>query len=148
MFKYRGYRVLGEEIAKFAELALGDEEGLWWDVDALVPVPLHPRRKRQRGFNQAGIISQELGDLKGIDVLKGSLVKKKNVSPQTFLAGSERRANVSGAFQVVHSDKVEGKSLLLVDDVFTTGATLTECCEVLKKAGAKEVRALTIAQAG
>ena len=98
LFKYRGYRVLGKEIAKFADLALGDEEGLWWDVDALVPVPLHPRRKRQRGFNQAGVISQELGELKDIDVLKGSLVKKKNVSPQTFLAGSERRANVCRSF--------------------------------------------------
>ncbi|NOR14762.1 MAG: hypothetical protein GQ544_03560 [Candidatus Aminicenantes bacterium] len=147
MFKYRGYKVLGEEIAKFADLALGDEEGLWWDVNALLPVPLHPKRERQRGFNQAGVLSYELGKLRGIDVLKGSLVKKKNVSPQTFLAGPERRANVSGAFQVVHSDKVVGKSLLLVDDVFTTGATLTECCRVLKNAGAKEVRALTIAQA-
>ncbi len=139
---------MGKEIARFADLALADEEGLWWDVDALVPVPLHPRRKRQRGFNQAGILSQELGELRGIDVLKGSLVKKKNVPPQTFLAGSERRENVSGAFRVIHAEKVVGKSLLLVDDVFTTGATLTECCEVLKNAGAKEVRALTIAQAG
>lgn len=135
-------------MARFVDLALEDEEGLWWDVDALVPVPLHPKRARQRGFNQAGVLSQELGKLRRIDVLKGSLIKKKNVMPQTFLAGAERRANVAGAFRVVRSEKVVGKRLLLVDDVFTTGATLTECCEVLINAGAKEVKALTIAQAG
>lgn len=147
LFKYRGYEILGKEIAKFADSALADEEGLWWDLDALVPVPLHPKRERQRGFNQAGILSKELGRLKEIDVLKGSVVKQKNVLPQTFLSGS-RKANVAGVFRVAHPEKIKGKNLLLLDDVFTTGATLTECCEVLNKAGAKEVRALTIAQAG
>jgi len=148
LFKYRGYEILGKEIAKFADSALAEEEGLWWSLDALVPVPLHPKRERQRGFNQAGIISRELGRFRGIDVLRDSIVEQRNVPPQTFLAGSERKANVAGVFHVAHPERVKGKKLLLLDDVFTTGATLTECSEVLKRAGAEEVRALTIAQAG
>jgi predicted amidophosphoribosyltransferase len=83
----------------------------------------------------------------GIEVLRGVLIKDKNVTPQTLLTGGERKTNVAGAFKVKNSPSVKGKTLLLVDDVFTTGATLTECSAVLKNAGAQEVRALTIAQA-
>ena len=147
LFKYRGYEILGRELAERAEEALCGEEGLWWEVDFLMPVPLHPKREKQRGFNQAGILARELGKRRGIEIIKGGLVKKRNVPPQTFLSGSERRENVSGAFHVVRAEKIKGKNLILVDDVFTTGATLTECCRVLKEAGSGEVRALTIAQA-
>jgi predicted amidophosphoribosyltransferase len=75
------------------------------------------------------------------------LARVKNIPPQTSLEASEREKNVRGAFQVKREEKVSGKIVLLVDDVYTTGSTIRECCLMLKRAGAKEVRALTVAQA-
>jgi ComF family protein len=138
---------LGENLAQFAYQALKEEEGLWQKVDALVPVPLHPKRKKRRGFNQAQAIAEELEKIKGIQVAKGILVKVKNVPAQTSLEAEDREKNVIGAFRVSKKVHAKGKRLLLIDDVYTTGATIRECSRVLKKAGAKEVKAITIAQA-
>jgi len=126
---------------------LKGEEGLWQKIDALVPVPLHPKRRRRRGFNQAQAIAEELEKTKGIKVAKGILVKVKNVPAQTSLEAEDREKNVIGAFRVAKEDQVKRKRLLLIDDVYTTGATIRECSRVLKKAGAKEVKAMTVAQA-
>lgn len=147
LYKYRSFQVLGKDLAHFVYRTLSGEQKIWWEVDAIIPVPLHPKRKKKRGFNQAQIIAKELAKLKGIELVEGRLVKIKNVPPQTFLEVGERDRNVSGAFRVVDGDKIEGKVVLLVDDVYTTGATIRECGSVLRDAGAKEVRALTIAQA-
>lgn len=147
LFKYRQFKVLGEDLAKFAYRALKEEEEFWQKADALIPVPLHPKRRRQRGFNQAQVISEELQKIKGIEVAKGILIKVKNVPPQTSLEAEDRIKNVSGAFQVVKDIQIKGKKLLLIDDVYTTGATIRECSRVLKKAGAQDVMAVTVAQA-
>ncbi len=147
LFKYRGFRVLGKDLAAFAVTALGREESLWWDLDCLIPVPLFPKRERQRGFNQAGILARELALRKNIDLLEGQLIKVKNTSPQTMLEAAERRRNLKGAFDVIPNHRIAGKTVLLVDDVYTTGSTLQECSLALMEAGALEVRALTIAQA-
>lgn len=80
--------------------------------------------------------------------MRGCLIKTENIPPQTSLDGSDRRRNVRGAFAVRRSEEVMGKSVLLVDDVYTTGSTIRECASVLQAAGAGEIRALTIAQAG
>ncbi|MCK4431899.1 MAG: ComF family protein, partial [Candidatus Aminicenantes bacterium] len=112
-----------------------------------VPVPLHPKRKKQRGFNQAFIIAKELAMLKGIKLVEGQLVKLKNILPQTSLKAEDRQKNVKGAFGIKEREKIEGKIILLVDDVYTTGSTIRECSSVLKNAGAKDVRALTLARA-
>jgi len=147
LFKYRQFKVLGKDLARFVFKALKREESLWWGAEAIIPVPLHPQKKRQRGFNQAEIIARELALLKGIPLEEKRLVKVKNVPPQTSLEQKEREKNVRGAFRVVKSERVKGKILILVDDVYTTGSTLRECSLELKRAGAKEVKALTIAQA-
>lgn len=147
LFKYRQLQVLGKDLANFGYRALGREEDLWWGVEAIVPVPLHPKRKKQRGFNQAQIIAKELAKLKGIELVERSLVKVKNVPPQTSLKAEERKKNVRGAFQVVKNEWIKGRVVLLVDDVYTTGSTISECSAALRKAGAKEVRAITLAQA-
>jgi len=147
LFKYHNFKVLGKELAQFAFLALREEEELWQKIDALLPVPLHPKRRKQRGFNQAQVLAEELEKIKGIQVADGVLVKVKNVPPQTSLEAEDRQKNVSGAFRVKKEDQVKGKRLLLIDDVYTTGATIRECSRVLKKAGAKEVKAFTLAQA-
>jgi ComF family protein len=116
-------------------------------VDVIIPVPLHPKREKKRGFNQAQIIAKELAELEGVRLLEGVLVKTKNIPPQTFLQLKEREKNVRGAFRVNKEEEIKGRVVLLVDDVYTTGSTIRECSSVLKKAGAKEVKALTIAQA-
>ncbi|GAH54355.1 unnamed protein product, partial [marine sediment metagenome] len=112
-----------------------------------IPVPLHPKRKKKRGFNQAQIIAKELARIKGIELRDQMLLKIKNVPPQTSLRVEERAENVSGAFGVAKGDKIKGKVVLLVDDVYTTGSTIRECSSVLRNAGVKEVKALTVAQA-
>ena len=147
LFKYRGYRVLGKELATFALRSLGREECLWWGVDSIIPVPLFPKKQKKRGFNQAAVLAEELAKQKDIELIEDHLVKVKKTPPQTSLEASDRRKNLKGAFEVVHDLGVKGKIVLLVDDVYTTGSTLQECSLALLKAGALEVRAITIAMA-
>jgi competence protein ComFC len=147
LFKYRKLSVLGRGLAGIAGDAVGGDEDLWRGVDALIPVPLHPRRKRERGFNQSRVFAAELGKVMRVDVRDGVLVKIRNAPPQTSLEGRERAGNVRGAYRVVNPDGIRGKVLLLADDVYTTGATIGECSRTLLEAGAKEVRAITIARA-
>lgn len=147
LLKYRRYAVLSRALAAYAETCLAPEEGLWVDADFLVPVPLHAARKRERGFNQSRLIARDLARIRKLEVLDRCLVKIRNVPPQTSLEAGERDKNVKKAFAVRKRRKIAGKTLVLVDDVFTTGATLRECSRTLLEAGAREVRALTIAQA-
>jgi len=147
LFKYRRFAVLGGGLGRFAFRTLGNDPDLWPGVDAVVPVPIHPRRKRGRGFNQAAVFAAELGRLEGVALLNGALVKVRNVPPQTSLQAGERERNVRGVYSVRKEAAVRGKILVLADDVYTTGSTIKECSRTLLEAGAKEVRALTIAQA-
>jgi competence protein ComFC len=147
LYKYRRLSVLGKGLADFAFQALGGDDELWWGVDGIVPVPLHPRKKRERGFNQARIFARELAKLSGLDLIDGALIKVRSSPPQTSLEADERAENVRGAYLVRRKEMVRGKILLLADDVYTTGSTLKECSRALLSVGAKEVRAITIAQA-
>jgi len=147
LYKYRGFSVLGEFLAEFIIKSLGKEERLWWETDAIIPVPLHPEKEKERGFNQSQILAKELARWKQIKLVGGQLVKVKSTLPQTSLEAKERENNLKGAFEVRDREKIRGKIVLLVDDVFTTGSTLQECSLALKAAGALEVRALTVAQA-
>jgi ComF family protein len=147
LYKYRGFEGLGRYLAGYVEQALGSEEDLWLDVDAIVPVPLHRVREKERGFNQSRVLAKKLSRIKKIQLLDRRLVKVKNIPPQTSLEAKERVRNVRGAFRVKRPGAIKGKVILLVDDVYTTGSTLSECSLALKDAGAKEVRAVTIAQA-
>lgn len=113
----------------------------------VIPVPLHPRRKKERGFNQAEILAEEISLAKGIPLASQVMVKEKENLPQAWLEGKARRENVKGVYKIKQEFPIKGKVILLVDDVFTTGSTIEECSSLLKKAGAKEVRALTMAHA-
>jgi ComF family protein len=145
--KFHNSPILAEGLAKFALDALAHEETLWRELDAIVPVPLHPNRERERGYNHAQIIAQHLTRSEEVQLMDKHLVKIKNVPPQMSLVMQDRLRSVKGAFAVERREEVRDKVLLLVDDVFTTGSTVKECSRVLLKAGAREVRALTIAQA-
>jgi len=147
LYKYSRIRVLGKDLALFAHKILGEKKEIWSGVDAIIPVPLHPKKKRERGFNQAQLLALELARLKRIELKERRLVKVKNIPPQTLLTMEERKKNISDAYRVVKGEQLVGKIVLLVDDVYTTGSTIRECSSVLKKSGVEEVRALTIAQA-
>jgi ComF family protein len=115
-------------------------------ADVLVPVPLHPRRLRERGYNQAALLAKELGRLTGLPVAEGALRRARSTQAQARAPGREqRRSNVAGAF-ICRPEAVEEKRVLLVDDVCTTGFTLEACAVALKDAGAATVWGLTVAR--
>ena len=113
--------------------------------DALVPIPLHPARRRERGFNQSAEIARWLGAKVGLRVEEG-LIRVKPTPPQARLRRTERLRNLRGALALAPGFDPRGQRLLLCDDVFTTGATADACARVLKKEGADEVAALTVAR--
>lgn len=114
--------------------------------DLVVPVPLHPRRVRERGFNQAALLAQELARRAGVASCPDVLVRRLDTAPQAGLSAAARRRNVREAFAVRSKAKVAGKTVTLVDDVVTTGATALGCGRELLAAGAREVRLLSMAR--
>ena len=122
----------------------------WWDrdeVDLIVPVPLHVKRLRERGFNQAYLLIRKWAKEAGIPFDGLTLQRHRYTEPQTALSRAKRKRNMRGAFSLRDGGRVVGKRILLVDDVYTTGATVNECARVLTKAGAKSVDVLTLARA-
>jgi ComF family protein len=143
--KYGGRRRVA---ARLAEAALDDPHvrGLLPKGTLLVPVPLHPRRRRERGFNQSELLARELARRAEAVVAPAALVRRQDTAPQTGLSAASRRANVRGAFAVRQRARVAGRTVVLIDDVFTTGATALACARALREAGATEVRLLTMAR--
>ncbi len=115
-------------------------------VDAVVPVPLHPVRLRERSFNQSAALAQELSRRIGRRFDGESLVRVRKTQSQTLFDAARRRLNTRGAFAVARPEWVAQRRVLLVDDVMTTGATLSECARMLKKAGAYTVWAVAVAR--
>jgi competence protein ComFC len=117
-------------------------------TDLIVPVPLHPDRESERGFNQAVVLARELARVSGLPIDEHSVVRR--VHTERHRAGMDakaRRQSVANAFEVRHSDLISGRRVLLIDDVFTTGATVSTCAAALIEAGADSVFVLTIARA-
>ena len=141
--KYQDFRALGRVLggllaAYASELAL--------PASVLVPVPLHPRRLRARGYNQAALLAQEMGRRMGVPVAEGALRRSRAAPPQARSSDVEaRRRNVEGSF-IVRDGSPAGRAVLLVDDVCTTGSTLSACASALKAAGAASVWAVTAAR--
>ncbi|MCE9507680.1 MAG: ComF family protein [Alphaproteobacteria bacterium] len=117
-------------------------------ADFIVPVPLHHRRLRERRFNQSALLAQEIAKASGQIYIPDALLRTRHTLPQKGLKARERDKNVRGAFAVNDSyhSRLRDKNILLIDDVFTTGATLNECARVLKAAKASSVSVLTIAR--
>lgn len=117
------------------------------DIDFFVPVPLHFSRRLSRGYNQALLLSKRLKQPSG--KINTDLVRIRRTKAQAVLPSvASRRANVAGAFAVRNGHRFAGRTICLVDDIKTTGATLNECAKILKQAGAEKVLALTLAVAG
>jgi ComF family protein len=134
--------------ARLAEALLQTDEAraALAGAQVLVPVPLHPRRRRERGFNQSALLASALGEPLGLKVSEDALARREDTPPQTGLSAAGRRANVAGAFVVRRRAAVSGRIVVLVDDVLTTGATARECARALAAAGAREVRLVTAAR--
>lgn len=111
----------------------------------VAPVPLHRRRLRARGFNQSLELAKPLAAALNSRLLPGAMDRRRFTTPQVKLKAAERRDNVKGAF-AAHRPSVEGRSVLVVDDIMTTGGTLVECCKVLRRAGASRVDVLVLAR--
>ena len=141
-------KLLHEEIIKIISTHSQDSP---FDAPLLIPVPLSPQRKRQRTYNQTEclveeIIKNTITTMGTIVVETGaSLVIKKNVSTQTSLSRKERQENLRNSFVVTHPEKIAGRNIIIIDDVITTGATVTELSKVLREAGAKKIIALALA---
>ncbi len=116
------------------------------DGDCLIPVPLHTARERERGYNQARLLAEELGRRIGLPVICHAIYRVRATQPQVHLDAPARRANVAGAFAAGPAS-MRGRRPVLVDDVCTTAATLSACAEVLWQAGAAQVFAYTLARA-
>lgn len=116
------------------------------DFDMVIPVPLHPERRRNRGYNQAGLLARSLANHIGIPFNDRILIRKRSTAPQTGLTDSQRSANVRNAFDCVNTGRVVGQRILLVDDVMTTGATVASASGALKRGGALRVSVLTLAR--
>jgi ComF family protein len=117
------------------------------NYDVVIPVPLHRRRLRWRGFNQAALLAADVAHKTGCTLDVRTLVRSRHTSPQTFQDSAQRRLNVRGAFVVTRPHQMTNRSVLLVDDVMTTGATVDECARTLLAAGARRVDVLTLARA-
>jgi ComF family protein len=141
LFKYGRIRTLAKPLGNHLALAIPREQRF----DLIVPMPLHWRRRWQRGFNQAELLAREIARRCSLPVV--SSVRRVRATPaQAGLSNSERRRNVSKAFAVRRKRLVEGRRVLLIDDVMTTGATASACARVLRDAGAKYVALLTLAR--
>ena len=145
-FKYNRQIHLRYLVARWLCAALDDERLRGYQFDVIVPVPLHPARQRERGFNQASLLAELLSAHTSIRC-RPLLKRIRYTTTQTALDRSERMDNLHNAFRLRKNADVRGLRVLLIDDVLTTGSTLSECARVLKRAGAISVHAAAAARA-
>ena len=144
-FKYGNNISVGAMLASFmADFSFPDVN--FSDYSLIIPVPLHIKRLRERGFNQSLILARALAKKWQIPVNFSLLKRHKSTLTQTGLHKTERKQNIKGAFEVSDKNKIANKNVILVDDVYTTGATINECAKTLIKAGAQKVTVLTLAR--
>ena len=145
--KYKGNRdagvFLGQELGKTIK-----DAPLFQDIDYLIPVPLHPKREKKRGYNQSMVIAQGVSEVTGIQIGADFLIRSVNTATQTHKSKEERWQNVKDIFELRHAERLEGKYVLLIDDVLTTGATLEACAHLLSSVPGITISCATAACAG
>jgi len=145
-FKYGRQMHLRHLVARWLVAALDDERIRERRFDAIVPVPLHPARQRERGFNQAELLAQWVSNHIAVP-LRPALQRVRYTTTQTAFDRAERMQNLRDAFRLRKNTDVRRLRVLLIDDILTTGSTLSECARVLKQGGAQSVYAATAARA-
>jgi len=113
-------------------------------ADMVLPVPLYKKRLRERGFNQSALLGKYVAKRLGRPLNLYSLIRNRDTRPQVGLSAKERKKNIRNAFEIREQGVIKGRRVLLIDDVFTTGATARECSKVLRKAGAQEIFVITL----
>ncbi len=143
--KYEHRPELGSLLGRYLVTVLrqDDVRNRMGAIDAIVPVPLHPKRLIERGYNQSELLATELARRTGLSVQPGWLSRCRETHTQTKLSRAERQLNVAGAFQA--APDVRGQRILIVDDVYTTGATMNACALAIKDAGGSDVCAVALA---
>lgn len=145
--KYRGNAeagiFLGQELGKSIKNA-----PLFQDIDYLIPIPLHPKREKQRGYNQSMMIAQGISEVTDIQIGNEFLIRKVNTATQTHKSKDERWRNVKDIFELRHAERLHDKSVLLVDDVLTTGSTLESGALTLSSVSGITISCATAACAG
>jgi ComF family protein len=142
LFKYGRVQTLAVPLGRFLARALPLEQSF----DLIVPMPLHWRKRWQRGFNQSELLAREIGRRVHVPV-KNALRRVRYTGAQAGLTNAKRRRNVAGAFEAKRSSMLSGQRVLLIDDVMTTGATAASGARALKLSGARQVTLLTLARA-
>ncbi|GAB4526541.1 MAG: hypothetical protein Kow0063_00920 [Anaerolineae bacterium] len=146
LFKYRNQHAIAPVLA-------GLMADFWHanplPADLLIPVPLHPARQRERGYNQADLLARALGDMINLPVITAGFKRVRHTQPQMSLGAADRRDNVQDAFAYLPraDNEVSGQQVVLIDDVCTTGSTMEACSLALKAAGASVVWGFTLARA-
>ena len=142
--KYGSHPEVGMRLALMAAEQLS-KEGFFDGIDAIVPLPLSKKKRRQRGYNQCDYIAEGLSQITGIPVLKDCVVRNKSNETQTHKTRDERWRNVEGIFSLANPELIEGKHILLIDDILTTGATLTNCAIAIKSGCNCRISVFTLA---
>ncbi|MFA6402455.1 MAG: ComF family protein [Salinivirgaceae bacterium] len=146
LLKYHGRDDVGIELGRLFGADLAGEPD-FRKPDFIIPVPLHPKKEKKRGYNQSALIAQGLGEFLPGKVDKSILLRKTFTQTQTKKSRYERWENVEEVFEVMHPEVLEGKHVLLVDDILTTGATLEGCAQVLQKAAQVKISIVTLGYA-
>ncbi len=141
-FKYHNGRYLAKPFAEFMADRLREED---LPADYIIPVPLHPRKEEERGYNQSELLAKYIGRILDIPMLDNVLARDIYTESQTGLKKERRKENVQGAFSVKNRTIIDSKIILIIDDIFTTGSTINECSKVLLDNGAERVYSATLA---
>ncbi len=145
--KYSGHRIIAPALGAMLVEFLQTKSDIVHRADCVIPMPVHPSKERQRGFNQAELIAREVADAFALPLLTNALIRSKPTRPQVDLSLEARKTNTLGAFEVVRVDGVTNRCVLLIDDVLTTGGTAHAAAWSLKEVGAREVLVATVARA-
>lgn len=146
-FKYDGHPEVAVHFGRLMAEELLDTD-FYRGIDLIIPVPLHPIREHERGYNQSLMLAQGVAAVTGLPINDTALVRTKNTVSQTGLTPKQRRENVKDAFALLHPEEVAGRHLLLIDDVVTTNATLSACADALVTAPNVRLSILTLGLAG
>lgn len=133
----------------FAEIIIKNKKiyGILKKYDIIMPVPIHKKRKRQRGYNQSELITKEIASkLENLEYQNKVLQKVKHTIPQSSLSKEQRKRNVENVYKIINKEKIKNKKVILFDDIYTTGATVKEIAKLLKQNGVSKILVLTIAK--